>query len=55
MDVDSNSNHPLGVRVGGAGAGGGGDAEGWEDGKEGKNHGQHPPTKSFSMVFVAII
>ena len=49
MDVDSNSNQPLGG-VGGAGAGSG-DGEGGKDGKEGgKDHGQHPPAKRYRLT-----
>jgi hypothetical protein len=44
MDVDSNSNQPLGV------GGTGGDAEGGKDGKEGKDHGQHPPAKRYRLT-----
>ena len=53
MDVDSNSNQPLGVGgAGGAGGGGGGggDGEGGKDGKEGKDHGQHPPAKRYRLT-----
>ena len=43
MDVDSNSNHPLGV-------GGAGDVEGGKEGKEGKDHGQHPLAKRYRLT-----
>lgn len=43
MDVDSNSNQPLGI-------GASGDAEGSKDGKEGKDHGQHPPAKRYRLT-----
>ena len=41
MDVDSNGNQPLGV------GGATGDADG---GKEGKDHGQHPPAKRYRLT-----
>jgi Ubinuclein conserved middle domain len=44
MDVDSNSNQPLGV------GGAGGDVEGGKDGKDGKDHGQHPPAKRYRLT-----
>jgi len=46
MDVDSNSNQPSGV-----GGGTGGDAEGGgKEGKEGNDHGQHPPAKRYRLT-----
>ena len=50
MNVDSNSNKPLGG-VGSGGGAGSGDGEGGKDGKEGsKDHGQHPPAKHYRLT-----